>query len=259
MKSDRLPNYDLMRDRMELEFAKYDQQEMIRKFSLRHDDDFLYLPFVGREYRIHRANGRVEWYSDTANAFVHAGYNESMTIFDVLAWSKPGCRLSGRFVSVGDLPGTTKSASAGGNLFSGQSGLFAGRCSALERACRKLGGTPGTVGDVSSILPVFSFLPVMLQFWDADDEFGAVLKFMWDYNATDFMHFETIAFATIHLIERLKETMEFGTSIFGSWFQNYTNADIIDTGVYDCYSEEYVTEAQKNADLIRCSLDIDRT
>lgn len=39
--------------------------------------------------------------------------------------------------------------------------------------------------------------------------------------------------------------MEFGTSIFGSWFQNYTNADIIDTGVYDCYSEEYVAEAQK--------------
>ena len=30
--------------------------------------------------------------------------------------------------------------------------------------------------------------------------------------------------------------------------------DIIDTGVYDCYSEEYVTEMQKTADLIRCSL-----
>ena len=61
-------------------------------------------------------------------------------------------------------------------------------------------------------------------------------------------------------IEGMKEEicrtygMEFGTSIFGSWFQNYTNADIIDTGVYDCYSEEYVIEAQKNADLIRCSL-----
>ena len=61
-------------------------------------------------------------------------------------------------------------------------------------------------------------------------------------------------------IEGMKEEIcrtygtEFGTSIFGSWFQNYTNADIIDTGVYDCYSEEYVTEAQKNADLIRCSL-----
>lgn len=48
--------------------------------------------------------------------------------------------------------------------------------------------------------------------------------------------------------------MELGTSIFGSWFQNYTHADIIDTGAYDCYSEEYVIEAQKNADLIRCAL-----
>ena len=49
--------------------------------------------------------------------------------------------------------------------------------------------------------------------------------------------------------------MEIGTSIFGSWFASYTNADIIDTGVYDCYSEAYAEEAQKNADLIRCVLD----
>ena len=208
MKPVRPSNYDLMRDRMEMEFAKYDQQGMIQKFSLRHDADFLYIPCVGREYRIHRANGRVEWYSGTAKTFVHADYNASMTIFDVLAWSKPDCHLAGRFVPVGDLPGTTKSASAAGNLFSAQSGIFAGRCEALREACRKLGGTPGAVGDVSSILPVFSFLPVMLQFWDADEEFGAVLKFMWDYNATDFMHFETIAFATMHLIGRLKEIME---------------------------------------------------
>ena len=208
MKAARPSNYDTMRARMELEFAQYDQQAMIQKFSLRHDENFLYLPFVGREYRIHRASGRVEWYSDTEKAFVHAGYNESMTIFDVLAWSKPDCHLAGRFVPMGDLPGTTKSASTAGSLFSAQSGYFTGRCAALENACRKLGGIPGTVGDVSSILPVFPFLPVMVQFWDADEEFGAVLKFMWDYNTTDFMHFETIAFATMHIIDRLKETME---------------------------------------------------
>lgn len=208
MKPIHASNYDIMRDRMELEFAKYDQMEMIRKFSLRYDKDFLYLRFVGRDYRINRTNGRIEWYSDTEKIYIHASYNESMTIFDVLAWSKPGCRLTGRFVSTGDLPGTTKSASAAGNLFSSQSGLFAGRCESLRAACRKLGGIPGTVGDVSSIIPVFDFLPVMLQFWDADEEFGAVLKFMWDYNTTDFMHFETIAFATMHLIGRLKEIVE---------------------------------------------------
>ncbi len=62
-------------------------------------------------------------------------------------------------------------------------------------------------------------------------------------------------------IEAMKEKicrdygMELGTSVFGSWFASYTHADIIDTGAYDCYSEEYVVEAQKNADLIRCALD----
>lgn len=208
MKPIRPSNYDIMRDRMEVEFAKYDQMEIIRKFSLRYDNVFLYLRFVGREYRVNRANGRTEWYSDAEKKFIHASYNESMTIFDVLAWSKPGCRLTGHFVSAGELPGTTKSASAAENLFSRQSRIFAGRCEALLETCRKLGGIPGTIGDVSSIIPVFDFLPVMLQFWDADEEFDAVLKFMWDYNTTEFMHFETIAFATMHLIERLKETME---------------------------------------------------
>ena len=33
MKRVRPSNYDIMRDRMELEFVKYDQMEMIRKFS----------------------------------------------------------------------------------------------------------------------------------------------------------------------------------------------------------------------------------
>ncbi|MGN0267723.1 MAG: DUF1638 domain-containing protein [Lachnospiraceae bacterium] len=46
-----------------------------------------------------------------------------------------------------------------------------------------------------------------------------------------------------------------GSMIFNSMFANYTNVDIIDTGVYDCYSEEYVIQAQRNADLIRGILD----
>lgn len=47
---------------------------------------------------------------------------------------------------------------------------------------------------------------------------------------------------------------EDGEFIFETMFSNYTNADIIDTGVYDCHSEEYLTEAQRNADLIGCPL-----
>ncbi len=205
-----LSNYEIMRDRMELEFAKYDQDKMIQKFDLKSDASYIFLRFAGRDYRIHRATGRTEWYSAAQQAYIHADYNASMTIFDMLAWSRPDCKLDGRFVPPSEFRGTVYSASSGAGVFSGQAAYFAGRCEELRHACLKLGGKPAAAGDVSSIIPLFDFFPVMVQFWDADEEFGAVLKFMWDKNATDFMHYETIAFATGHLIERLKECMKEG-------------------------------------------------
>ena len=48
MKPLRSSNYDIMRDCMELEFAKYDQMEMIRKFSLLYDKDFFIFALSGR-------------------------------------------------------------------------------------------------------------------------------------------------------------------------------------------------------------------
>ncbi len=200
-------NYEIMRDRMEVEFAKYNQDTMIQKFGLKNDADYIYIRFVGRDYRINRATGRVEWFSDKRKAYIHANYNESMTIFDMLTYSKAGCCLDGRFVSPNDFKGMVKSASASSDMFSRQAGYFTGRCEELKKACLKLGGKPGNVGDVSSTIPLFEFFPVIVQFWDADEEFGAVLKFMWDKNAIDYMHFETIAFATAHLIARLKEEL----------------------------------------------------
>ena len=46
---------------------------------------------------------------------------------------------------------------------------------------------------------------MILQFWDADEEFEAVLKIMWDENILDYMHYETTYFAASHLLSRLKE------------------------------------------------------
>ncbi|MCM1149790.1 MAG: DUF3786 domain-containing protein [Butyricicoccus sp.] len=203
-------NYDIMRDRMELEFVRYDQGAMLRKFGLKSDAGYIYLRFAGRDYRIHRATGRAEWYCPARREYIHADYGASMTIFDMLAWSRPDCALDGRFVPPGALGGMVQSsASSGIGIFSGQAAFFAGRCDELRWACLELGGRPAdAAGDVSAMLPLFDFFPVMLQFWDADEEFGAVLKFMWDKNTTDFIHYETVAFATGHLIERLKECME---------------------------------------------------
>ncbi len=43
--------------------------------------------------------------------------------------------------------------------------------------------------------------------------------------------------------------------LFHMWFDSYHHMDIIDTGLNDCYSEEYARAAQEQADQIKAELD----
>ena len=204
--TERKSNYDVTRDRVEGEFLKYDQDNMIEKFHLVFDENFLYLRFLACDYRVNRKTGRLERLDPDGP--VHAGFNETLTIFDVLCESKPDCRLSGEFVRVNDLDGVTKTAYLGGNLFDGSAKAFTHRTEELKAACERLGGTAGNVGDVSYQIPMFDFFPVTLQFWDADDEFDAVLKLMWDRRTLEFMRYETTYYAAGRLLEQLQELMK---------------------------------------------------
>lgn len=202
-------NYDITRDKMEQQFTRYDQGEMIRKFQLRHTEQYLFLTFVSALYRVDRFSGRVERCAGEGGGavYTHADFNESMTIFDVLCCSKPDCRLSGEYVTLANLPGVSKAAAPGMELYSNVAGQFANQTGRLHRACRRLHGTEQNLpaGDVSYRIPVFDFMPVLLQFWDADDEFDAALKIMWDKNVLDYMHFESTFYLLSHLFKRLTE------------------------------------------------------
>lgn len=197
-------NYDQMRDQMAREILRRDLRPAIRRFALRTDAGFLYLRFIGQDYRVSLKTGLPESSRDGFQTVRLAGYNEAMTIYDILGDSKPDCRLSGRFVAVNALPGVVQSASLGGDLFAGAAKFFDGRMEALRSDCEALGGIPFGVGDVAYRLPLFDFLPVVLQFWASDDEFPPVVKFLWDENTLDFLHYETTWFAAGALLARLE-------------------------------------------------------
>ena len=42
-------------------FLKYDQDKLIEKYGLKHDGEYLYLKYIGTEYRINRRNGAIEY------------------------------------------------------------------------------------------------------------------------------------------------------------------------------------------------------
>ena len=198
-------NYEITRDRVKKEFVKYDQKKMIEKFHLKYDETCLYLKFLGREYRIFRSTGLTEWSEDNFLHVQEGSFEEVLTIFDVLCNSKDDCHLSGRYCKVESLKGIGYTGNPGKGSTDGAGQFFTHRMEALSKACRRLGGTEMGKGDVSFLIPVFDFLSVWLQFYDADDEFPAQLTLMWDENVLEYMRFETTFYAAGHLQKRLME------------------------------------------------------
>jgi hypothetical protein len=57
-------------------------------------------------------------------------------------------------------------------------------------------------------IPLFDFLPVRFSFWEADEDFPAEIRVLWDTNVQSFMHFETLFYAAGHLLRRMVQWMK---------------------------------------------------
>lgn len=199
-------NYEILLSQMPARFLQYDQRQMIDRFHLSHDGVYLYLRLLARQYRVGRTDGTIEW-SEDGTHFFPGGFYDSMTIYDLLCCAKEGCRLSGRYCRAEHLPGTAFGANPAGWMCDS----FAQECNrapqSLASACEKLGGVPLSIGEISYRIPVFDMLPVIVQFWSADEDFPPEWKLMWDENSLQFLKYETLCYAAQHLIDQLRAQM----------------------------------------------------
>lgn len=200
-----MSNYRRMLLDMRERFLGYDQQEMRVKFSLSADDEYLYIPLLGRRHRIHRSTGLVEY--EESGQFHEADINAAATIYDILCCSKPNCSLSGQFAPINSVAKNFHTKNLGGSVFDSCPELFAAHPDRLEQALMALGGTKEGKGDIAYRVDAFPFLPIRVQFWASDDEFPASLQFLWDLNTLDFLHYETTYYLAGHLLHRLRELM----------------------------------------------------
>lgn len=202
-------NYETMRDQARSYFLAFDQDEMIRKFDLEHDEEYLYICFCDRPYRIGRRTGIVEWSADRFRTFTVGDYNECMTIYDILCYCKPDRCLSGEYAPSSSLKGIVYTGmNAGCSTGSSETAaFFDAHVSQLEQACIALGGIPEGKGDLAFRIPMFEFLPVRFSFWRADEDFPAEVRLLWDTNVLQYLHFETLFYAAGHLLKRMEELM----------------------------------------------------
>lgn len=203
-------NYDQQVDVGRRIFMEYDQELLIRKFALPADALWIYLTYMNTPCRISRTNGQIDELLDGVWAECR-NYSTVMTIYDLLCYHR-GARAPallhewctvGSFVVTGvtDTVTFTKKYAA----------VFDGHAKELKAACMQLGGVPEkrmAGADVTCRIPVTPFFPVLLQFWEGDEEFPPKLMLLWDRNANSFLHFETTFYLQGDLLERLKNRME---------------------------------------------------
>lgn len=198
-------NYDLQVDIAKRIFLEYDQALMIRRFRLKADAQWIYLTYLNTPYRINRGNGRVE--ELVSNVWRECReYSTVMTVYDLLCYHKGenAPPLFGQWCAVGTFVVTGITNTEG--FTKKYAKLFDGRLNELRSACEKLGGTmqPSMAGaDLTCRIPVTDFFPVLLQFWQADEEFPPKLLVLWDRNADKFLRFETTFYLQGDLLERL--------------------------------------------------------
>ena len=212
MESDKITsNYDRQVDIGRRIFMEYDQDKIIRKYKLLADEHWIYLDYLDTSYRISRENGKIEE-QQKENCWKECrSYDTVMTIYDLLCYAKGDTSpvLYGAWqtlwnFAVGSSPGT-------GMFTKKYAKQFRNSAEKLKAACKKLGGImqkPMARADVTCLIPVTSFFPVLLQFWDGDEEFDPELVLLWDKNSNQFLHFETMFYLQGDLLDRIKNKLE---------------------------------------------------
>ena len=186
-------------------FLDYDQDAMAARYGLERDEDYLYLTFVGDRYRISRETGAVEVQTEDGQSASCTDYNIVMSLYDVLCYPAGTPALANEWCQLHSLQVTMSSPSA--DIFNRKyADAFSGKIDVLRQACQKLGGVqlPISAGaDVYCQFDLFPFFPIQFRFWDADDEFPAQIRLLWDRNSLQFMRFETLYYVMGAFLSKL--------------------------------------------------------
>lgn len=187
MPENRQSNYDQVIENWRLKFLEMDQEELIRKFQLEADEEFLYIIYFSKRFRIDRKNGFI-----TENG-KSPGFDTVMNIYNTFYYSAAHPVASGNLVAFRQVKKVYPfEAAYRRTIISRLQELFSGKTEELRKACEALGGTLLPQGDVGYVLPVFPFLNIAVLFWDKDEEFEAQANMLFDSEITEFMHEENV-------------------------------------------------------------------
>lgn len=257
---EKVSNYEITKKRVQKDFLKYDQKTMIEKFHLQYDKEYLYIKFIGKQYRICRNTGLLQWSGDDFVTCTEADFNEALTIYDVLCDSKEHPAASGEYINLESLSSLQSSYKKLGDGLIDRDAKEYDHCEEkLSKACEALGGIRAGKGDVAYEIPVFDFLSCRIQFWNSDEDFPAAFHVFLDKQVLQFMRYETVWYMVGHLKKRLKEEAQSELTLSlqdTEWPLEYTDHDrqIVRAIVFDEEGMFYFVRVERDDDFGRATL-----
>jgi len=200
---ERKNNYLIQANQAKAHFLTYDQQRLIDKFSLQFDENYIYVNFLCRLYRIERKTAAFQ-YRDLEAWKDGNSYEEVMTLLDLLCDSREDRHLAYQWKSM-EAMGLQFHQKLLGESKDPRADFFDKNPEWLHRGCIALGGRPLAGADISYAIEIFDGLEIALQFWHGDEEFLPRLRYLWDENALQYIRYETMYFAVALLMRRIIE------------------------------------------------------
>jgi len=162
--------------------------------------------FFGREYAISRETLEI---CDPQAPQKELSFCTHMGIYHLFHYALPGAKTSGEWVP---LRGIRRAAPFEKAFLQQTLQPFAqfcdGRLPALISAGERLGFRRLPQSDAGFEADVYDCMKLRVLFWDGDEEFPAQANILFDANANDFLHEETIIMMGMEVLQRLMDEME---------------------------------------------------
>lgn len=196
-------NHEKVCEQWRAEFSGYDPKRIAKILSLKNDEEYLYLPYFRKMYRLCLENGILE--KEEGGAWTEELYfNEAMAVYHLLYYTKDLPTISGKWVPSHTIDGVvSRNPAVPDPLLAPFAQKYTGRMDDLENMCRAAGGVKLETGDVSFEFEAFPWIHLCLVFWDADEDFPAQVQILVDQCVTDFIHYETVGCIISDLLEKL--------------------------------------------------------
>ena len=188
-------NYDIFKRNALKRFLTFNHNKIISRLNLDADDDYIYITFFKKLYRIGIQNPVMDYQNPNDNSWYEADCNAVMTICDLLCHSEEPIVLSGELSTLqglSTLKSSSTSSTLGDGLFGQREQFINDHIKEMAVACEAMGGVPVGKGDLAYSLPLFGDIRLQFSFYEADDEFPATLTFFLDSYICKFMHYESL-------------------------------------------------------------------